>query len=161
MHAAGELAQQLIHLAHRQGEAGLVQEAQAAIGAVAFFRGDLLAARAHLEHGLFHSDTPPPAAPTFHGGQYYLRVTHLGWMMQILWELGYAEQAQQQRAEALALAQQSGEPSSLAYAQFFGAMLSQYRWDAAATYASADALTAFATTQGLVHHAAYGRILLG
>ena len=48
LHAAGELAQQLIHLAHRQGEAGLVQEGQAAIGAVAFFRGDLVAARAHL-----------------------------------------------------------------------------------------------------------------
>ena len=34
-----------------------MQEAQAAIGAVAFFRGDLMAARAHLEHGLFRSDT--------------------------------------------------------------------------------------------------------
>ena len=117
--------------------------------------------RAHLEHGLFRRDTPPPAAPTFHGGQYYLRVTHLGWMMQLLWELGYTEQAQQRRAEALALAQQSGEPSSLAHAQVFGAILLQYRRDAAATYAGADALTAFATTQGLVHHAAYGRILLG
>jgi predicted ATPase len=82
-------------------------------------------------------------------------------MMQLLWELGYAEQAQQRSAEAPALAQQSGDPSSLVHAQFFGAMLSQYRRDAAATYAGADALTAFATTQGLVHHAAYGRILLG
>ena len=52
-------------------------------------------------------------------------------------------------------------PPSLAHAQFFGAVLSQYRRDAAETYARADALTAFATTQGLVHHAAYGRILLG
>jgi predicted ATPase len=89
------------------------------------------------------------------------RVTHLGWMMQLLWELGYADQAQQWSAEALALAQQSGDPSSLAHAQFFGAVLSQYRRDVAETYAGADALTAFATTQGLVHHAAYGRILLG
>jgi predicted ATPase len=161
LHTAGELAQQLIHLAHRQGEAGFVQAAQAAIGAVTFFRGDLMAARAHLEHGLCHSDTSPPSAPTFHSGHHYLRVTHLGWMMQILWELGYADQAQQRSAAALALAQQSEEPSSLAHAQFFGAVLSQYRRDAAATYAGADALTAFATTQGLVHHAAYGRILLG
>jgi predicted ATPase len=37
----------------------------------------------------------------------------------------------------------------------------QYRRDAAEAYARADALTAFTTTQGLVHHAAYGRILLG
>jgi predicted ATPase len=63
--------------------------------------------------------------------------------------------------EALALAQQSGEPSSLAHAHFFGAVLAQYRRDVAETYARADALTAFATTHGLVHHEAYGRILLG
>jgi hypothetical protein len=37
-------------------------------------------------------------------------------MMQLLWALGYAEQAEQRSAEALALAQQSGEPSSLAHA---------------------------------------------
>src|SRR5499426_2196957 len=161
LHTADELAQQLIHLAQRQGEAGRVQAAQAALGAVAFFRGDLMAARAHLEHGLCRSDTPPPAAPTFHDGHDYLRVTHLGWMMQLLWELGYTDQARQRSADALALAQQSDEPSSLAHAQFFGAVLSQYRRDAAETYAGADTLTAFATTQGLGHHAAYGRILLG
>ena len=158
---AGELAQQLTHLAHSQREAGLVQEGQAAMGAVAFFRGDLMAARAHLEPCLFRSATPPPSSPTFHGGHYYLRVTHLGWMMQLLWELGYTDQSQQRSAEALALAQQIGDPSSLVHAQFFGAVLSQYRRDAAETYARADVLTAFATTQGLVHHAAYGRILLG
>ncbi|HEY5866155.1 MAG TPA: AAA family ATPase, partial [Candidatus Tectomicrobia bacterium] len=161
LHTAGELAQQLIPLAHRQGQAGLVQEIQAALGAVAFFRGDLMAARAHLEHDLFRSDTLPPSSPTFHGGHAYLRVTHLGWIMQLLWELGYTDQARQRSAEALALAQQIGDPSSLVHAQFFGAVLSQYRRDAAETYAGADALTAFATTQGLVHHAAYGRILLG
>jgi predicted ATPase len=82
-------------------------------------------------------------------------------MMQLLWELGYADQAQQQSVAALALAQQSEEPSRLAHAQFFGVVLSQLRQDAAATHASADALTAFATVQGLVHHAAYGRVLLG
>jgi predicted ATPase len=161
LHAAGELAQQLTHLAHRLGETGRVQEGRAAMGAVAFFRGDLLAARDHLEHGPFHSDTPPPAALSFHDGQYYLRVTHLGWMMQVLWELGYADQAQQLSAEALALAQQIGTPSSLAHAQLFGAILSQYRRDAMATYARADAMVAFATAQGLEHHAAYGRVLLG
>jgi predicted ATPase len=161
LHTAGELAQQLLHLAHRQGEASRVQEAVAALGAVGFFRGDLLAARAHLESGLFRHGTPPSSAPTFHGGRSYLRITHLGWMMQILWELGYTEQAQQRSAEALALAQQSGDPSSLAHAQFFGMVLSQHRRDAAETYARADALTALATTQGLGHHAAYGHILRG
>jgi predicted ATPase len=40
-------------------------------------------------------------------------------------------------------------------------MLSQYRRDAAATYARADALMAFATAQELAHRVEQGRILLG
>jgi predicted ATPase len=110
LHAAGAMAQQLTHLAHCQREAGLVQEAQATIGSVAFFRGDLMAAWTHLEHGLCRSDTPPPSVPTFQGGQYYLRIVHLTWMMQVLWGLGYADQAQQRSAETLVLAQQLGAP---------------------------------------------------
>jgi predicted ATPase len=82
-------------------------------------------------------------------------------MMQVLWELGYADQAQQRSAEALALAQQLGDPPILAYAHFCGAMLSQHRRDAATTYARADALMAFATAQGLGHRVVHGRLLLG
>ena len=119
----------------------------------------LMVARALLEHALVCSDIPPPATPTYHSGHNYLRVTHLVWMMQVLWELGCAGQAQQRGAEALALAQQNGGPPSLAYAQFFGAVLTQYCRDAAATYACADALVAFATAQGLALRVEMGRIL--
>ncbi|HEY5868059.1 MAG TPA: hypothetical protein VI542_21285, partial [Candidatus Tectomicrobia bacterium] len=145
----------------RLGETGRVQEGRAAMGAVAFFRGDLLAARAHLEHALCHRDPPLPPAPTFHSGHSSIRVTHLAWMMQVLWELGYADQAQQLSVEAMALAQQCGAPSSLAYAQLYATMFSQCRRDAAATYARADALMAFGTAQGLAHRAAQGRLLRG
>ena len=69
--------------------------------------------------------------------------------MQGLWALGYAEQAQQRRAEALALAQQCGDPASLAYAHMYGAVLAQLGRDAATTAARAEALMAFATAQGL------------
>src|SRR5262249_30867392 len=118
--AAGELAQQLTHLARRQGEVGRVLEGQAAVGAVALLRGDLVAARDHLEPYLSLSNPLPPAATTFHGVR-HLRVTYLAWMVQGLWELGYAAQAQQRHAELLALAQQLGHPPNLVYAQFFGA----------------------------------------
>jgi predicted ATPase len=161
LHAAGELAQQVNHLAHRQRDAGLMREGLAAVGSVALLRGDLVAARAHLETCLCHDDTPPPAAPTFHSGHEYLRVTHFAWMVQVLWELGYADQAQQRSGEALALVQQSGEPSSLAYAQLYAAILSQFRLDTAATYAGADELMALATAQGLAHRVAQGGLLLG
>src|SRR5262249_54949318 len=76
--AAGELAQQLTHLARRQGEVGRVLEGQAAVGAVALLRGDLVAARALLEPYLSLSNPLPPAATTFHGVR-HLRVTYLAW----------------------------------------------------------------------------------
>jgi predicted ATPase len=158
--AAGELAQQLTHLAHRQGEVGRVLEGQAAVGAVALLRGDLVAGRALLESYLSLSDPLPPAVTTFHGVR-HLRVTYLAWMMQVLWELGYAAQARQRHAEMLAQAQQLGHPPNLVYAQCFGAFLAQYCRDAATTYDSAEAVTAFATAQGLEHNVVFGRILLG
>jgi predicted ATPase len=82
-------------------------------------------------------------------------------MAQVLWGLGYADQAQQRSQEALALAQQIGHTPSLAHAQFFATLLAQYRWDMAATSARADALIAFATAQGLAHRVEQGRILRG
>jgi predicted ATPase len=82
-------------------------------------------------------------------------------MAQLLWGLGYAEQAEQRGQEALALAQQLEHPPSLAHAQFYAAVLAQFRRDVAATYARADALMAFATAQGLEHRVAHGRILWG
>jgi predicted ATPase len=60
--AADELAQQLTHLAHRQREADLVLAGQAAVGTVALLRGNLVAARAHLESYLSRSDTPGSSA---------------------------------------------------------------------------------------------------
>jgi adenylate cyclase len=82
-------------------------------------------------------------------------------VVQVLWELGYADQAQQRSAEALARAQQIGDPPSLAYVQLFGAILAQFRRDIAATNTHADALMTFATAQGLALRVECGRILRG
>jgi predicted ATPase len=158
---AGELAQQLTNLAHHQRETDLVLAGQAAVGAVGLLRGNLVAARAHLEPYLSRSDPPPPTVTPLHSGRYYFRVTHLAWVVQVLWELGYADQAQQRSVEALVLAQQFGDPPSLAYAQLFGAILAQFRRDIAATNTHADALMTFATAQGLALRVECGRILRG
>ena len=82
-------------------------------------------------------------------------------MAQVLWGLGFTDQAQQRSQEALALAQQLGHPPSLGHAQLFAALLAQSRRDTAATQAHADALMAFGTAQGLVHRVEQGRILRG
>src|SRR5262249_22501987 len=122
--AAGALAQQLPDLAQRQRDASLVLEAQSAVGTIALFRGDLAAARIHLEPCLARGALLPSSAPTYSGG-HHLRVTQLVLMAQLLWGLGYAEQAEQRSQEALALARQLEHPPSLAHAQFYAAVLAQ------------------------------------
>jgi predicted ATPase len=159
--AAGALAQELTDLSHRQHEADYVLEGRAAMGAVALFRGDFVAARAHLEHYFSCRDAPQPSAPTLHAEGSYRRGSNLSFLMQGLWALGYAEQAQQRWVEVLALAQQRGDPASLAYAHLFGAVLAQLGRDAATTAVHAEALIAFATSQDLAHRVVNGRLLLG
>jgi predicted ATPase len=133
---------------------------QSAEGSVALFRGDLVAARAHLEPCLSLDTSTQFSGSTFHGG-HHLRATHLTWMARILWGLGYGDQAQQRSQEALTLVQQIGHTPSVAHAQFFAAILAQSRRDMATTYTRADALLAFATAQGLAHRVEQGRILRG
>jgi predicted ATPase len=157
---ASTLAQQLTHLADRQGDAGRVLAAQAAVGTVALLRGDFGAARAPLEDYFSASDTPPPAAPTFYGG-HHVRITHFAWLVRCLWGMGYADQAQQRSAEALALAQQLEHPPSLAYAQLYDTLLAQYCRNIAATSTHADALMTLAQVQGLEYRVETGRVLRG
>ena len=85
----------------------------------------------------------------------------LALLAQALWALGYADQAQ---------AAESGSggpgPADRAYPQsgvcgIFAARLCQYRRDAAATQAHADAMMALAAAHGFGHRIAHGRMLRG
>jgi predicted ATPase len=155
-----ELGRQLFDLAQRQYDAVLLRESHLIVGGNALYRGDLVAARAHLQQSLEISPVPQSSTPIF-AGRLHPRITSYAWILRPLWELGYADQAQQQCQEALAMAQELGQAPSLALIEYFAATLSQHRRDAAATYARADALMAFAAPQGLVHRVEQGRILRG
>jgi predicted ATPase len=157
---AEELAQQLFHLAQRQHDATIFQEAHLALGTVTLFRGDLVTARAHLEHSLHLSDPWQPSRQTF-GGGHDSRVQNLVWLALALWGLGYADQALQRSEEALALAQQGEHTPTLAFAAVHATVLSQCRRDVAGTHARADAVMADAVAQGLAHRVGHGRILWG
>jgi predicted ATPase len=130
------------------------------VGGNALYHGDLVAARAHLEQSLEVSAVPHSTS-TLLAGRLHPRVTSYAWLLRPLWALGYADQAQRRCQEVLALGQHLGHTPSLALVEYFAAMLSQARRDAAATYARADALMAFATAQGLVHRVEQGRLLRG
>jgi len=160
LHTAEELGRQFLDLVQRQPDSVLVRDSLVIVGGNASYRGDFVTARALLEQSLEVSDVPQSAA-TYFPGRLHPRIISSAWLLRPLWQLGYADQAQRRCQEALALAQQFGHTPSLALVHYFAAMLSQSRRDAAATYARADALMAFATAQGLVHRVEQGRILLG
>ena len=131
---ADELSQQFFHLAPHQHDMTLVQEGYMDLGLIAFYRGDPVTARAHLEQSLRLCDTPQLSTLLFPHG-YESGVRHGFYGAMVLWLLGYADQAQQWSQEALARAQQGEHTPSLAWAQLFAAILAQHRRDVAATQA--------------------------
>jgi predicted ATPase len=156
---AGALSQQLLHLAQHQDDVDLVLEGHMAMGSVALPRGDLVTARAHLEHSLLLCDRHLP--PLASRGGNADRVITLTVLTQALWGAGYADQGQQRGQEALTQALQTGHPLSLAYALVCAARLAQYRRDVAATQAHAETLMTFAATHDFGHRVELGRILRG
>jgi predicted ATPase len=157
---ADELSQQFFRLAQHQHDMTLVQEGYMDLGLIAYYRGDLVTARAHLEESLRLYDTPRLSTLLFpHGSESGLRHGFYG--MMVLWLLGYADQAQQWNQEVLARAQQVEHTPSLARAQHFAAILSQHRRDLAATQAYAEAGMALAAAQGFEHRVAQGHMLRG
>jgi adenylate cyclase len=76
-----------------------------------------------------------------------------------LWLLGYPEQAVQRSRQAVRLAEELSQPSSLALALHFGAMLHQYRREPPAARERADAALAVATEQGFSFWSAGGTVL--
>ncbi len=124
------------------------------------YRGDFLAARAHLEHGCRLADAVPSPAPLLRGG-FVRRVTLRTSLARVLWPLGYAEQARQRSQEALTLARQGDHGPTLAYAEHLVALVCQCRRDVAATQAHVDALLAVAAVHGLAFRTEQGRLLQG
>ncbi len=141
---AGELAQQLLDLAQRQPDTGGMVEGHFLMGTMAFYRGDFLAARTHLEQSWRLSDTLPSPTATLRGG-FVPGVIPRTSLARVLWALGYADQAQQRSQEALA--RQGEHLPSLAYAECFVGLVCQCCRDVAATQAHADALIALAVAR--------------
>jgi tetratricopeptide (TPR) repeat protein len=110
---AGELSQQFFSLAPHLHDRTLVLESYMGLGLIAFYRGDPVTARAHLEHSLRFTDVHQSPLPLFTAG-HEAQVETLIFLALALWLLGYADQAQQRSQEALARAQQVEHTPSLA-----------------------------------------------
>jgi predicted ATPase len=157
---AGEMTQQLLHMAQRQPNPALVLEGHVAMGSLALNRGDFITTRVHLEHSMHLLDTPQVSTPTFYGG-FVSGVTPGTLLIRTLWGLGCADQAQKLSHELLVLAQRAEHTLSLVYVDLYAALLSQLRRDVAATQAHANAAMALATAEGAGLRVEQGRLLWG
>ncbi|HEY5871162.1 MAG TPA: hypothetical protein VI542_37265, partial [Candidatus Tectomicrobia bacterium] len=160
LRSAGELSQQLFHLAQQQSDPKLVLDGHLALGHVLLYQGDFPAARTHLEYSLDRFNPLQSTIPTFRDG-FVSEVFPLCRLVQALWPLGYADQAWKRVQEALVLARHAEHPLSQLYAELWAALLSQWCRDVAATQAHAETAMDLATIHGSALRVEQGRILCG
>ena len=110
--------------------------------------GDPAATREHAEQGIALYDPKRHRSHTYLYGQ-DPGVACLAFGAVALWLLGYPDQAVQRSHEAVALGEELGQPTTLALALHFAAMLRQYRREGPAVQERAEATTAIATEHGL------------
>jgi predicted ATPase len=160
LRTANELIHQFFRLVQDQHDAALMPECYTDLGLIAYYRGDLVAARAHLEDSLRLYDTPSPSTLLFPNGYEY-GVRHGFYGMMVLWLLGYADQAQQWKQDFLARSQQVEHTPSQVSAQLFTSLLTQHLRDVTATQAYAETTLNLATAQGFAHRIMQGRMMRG
>jgi TOMM system kinase/cyclase fusion protein len=159
-HTARELEVQCLTLAQRVQDPALLLQAHFMPGTTSLHLGELVRARGSLEQAIALYD------PRQHRAQAWLYGEETGVIAQAyigrpLWLLGYPDQALRRSHQAVLLAQERAYPISLAFASTWAATVRQFRREAAATQARAEALIALSREQGFAIWEAFGKVLQG
>ncbi|HEY3394222.1 MAG TPA: protein kinase [Lacipirellulaceae bacterium] len=153
-----ELAEWLLTLAQKAHDPAQLVQAHLTMTINSLARGDPATAREHMEQGVALYDRKQ------HSGHTYLYGLEAGvscpaFGAVALWLLGYPDQAVERSREAVALAGELGQPSPLALARYFDAMLRQYRLDGPAVQESAEAVMTIATEHGFSFWLGQGQLM--
>jgi predicted ATPase len=155
-----ELAERLLTLAQRAQDPAQLLQARQALVVTLFHLGDPAVTREHMEQGVALYDVDQHSSHTDLYGQ-DPGVVCLAFGAVALWLLGYPDQAVQRSRQAVALGRKLGQPSTLALANYFAAILRQYRREGPAVQGSAEVATAIATEHGFSLWLAGGLVLRG
>lgn len=130
------------------------------LGVISFWRGDFLAARRHLERAIEHYD---PAVSRTHLRLYAQdpKVVCLIRLAYDLWYLGEPDRTRTLRGEAIALAEQLGDPTTSAYALTFACWIANELGDTDDVARFAAATAAVAEEHQLGFFLPMGQILTG
>jgi tetratricopeptide (TPR) repeat protein len=149
-------------IALSQGAAGAadLMWARMMIGCILFQQGEFIAARAELEAALAMHDPIEQSAKTVSSQLdpgIWARAT-LAWD---LWVLGFPDQALAASAQTMATARAIGQPSSMAVALTYDAIVKLSRRDLDAAGVSAAELRTVATEHHMIYHIAVASLLEG
>jgi predicted ATPase len=129
------------------------------LGYTSFCLGELSSAWEHFAHGMALYDSTQHRPLAFLYGQ-DPGVLCLSTVAQVLWLLGYPDQALKRSHEALTLAQDLSHPFSLVIAFSFGACwLHQYRREEQLVQERAEVVIALSNEQGFAYHLVWGTVL--
>ena len=154
------LAGELLALAEQSGDPALVLQGRQAGSVVALCAGDPEAARRHAEAAAALYDPGRHRALTFQFGQ-DPGVACLAFGAVALWLLGEPDEAAARSREAVRLAREGSQPSTLALALHFAAVLHQFRQDPAAVREYAGQSLAVAVENRFAFWQAGATVLLG
>jgi len=157
---ARELGVQLLHLAQRQDDTGLLVEAHRSLGTTAFNLGEFQFSRTHLLQVMELYD---PHQHQFHTFLYSQDPGMVGLSYQAmnLWILGYPSQALQKMFEALALHQKVAHAISLAFTLSSATRLHRLRREEHLFQKRLEASLALCTEHGFKQFWATGQIHRG
>jgi predicted ATPase len=158
---ARELGEQLLGLAKRAQDPQLLLEAHHTLWATLFSLGELTLAQDHYQRGIAIYDPQQHAHHASLYGGHDPGVCGLRHAAQMLWLLGYPDQALQRSKDALALAQKLSQPSTLSFALYASAWVHQHRGEREAVQERVERTVSLATEQGLGRWVVQGRILHG
>jgi class 3 adenylate cyclase/predicted ATPase len=155
-----ELAAQLLHVAEHAQDPTLLPEAHHVMGMASFALGELTSARAHLEQGIALHDLHRQPSLSF------LYPMDPGadcrsWLSEILWCLGYPDQALKQSQEALSRAYELPHRLTLAGVLSHAGALHRLRGELQLTQQHAEMLRTLATEQGFSFYLGLNTILQG
>jgi predicted ATPase len=154
------LAGELLALAEQSGDPALVLQARQAGAVVALCAGEPTATRRHMEAAVKLYDPSRHRTLTFEFGQ-DPGVACLAFGAVALWLLGEPREAVARSRDAVRLAREGSQPSTLALALHFAAVLHQFRGDPAAVREFATEALAVSVEHGFAFWQAGAMVLLG
>ncbi len=160
LQTARELGEQLLTLAQRLQDPGLLARAHLMQAEVLWYSGNFVQAREHLEQGTALYDPQQHRSHAFLYGN-DTGVFCLSFAAYVLWILGYPDQALKRSYEALTLARELTHPFSLAMALSHATWLHHHRREARLTQERAEAGIALCTEHGFLFFLAMETALQG